>query len=135
MDNEMKYLAVDRRSVGDPTLQAEWSAKKLVWVPEKEHGFIPGSVKQEKNDEITVELSGGKRKTFSKDDIQKMNPPKLEKVGDIIAEPALLSDENIAFHKMSNKLFNISNPSFIYVRHDGINTLGVNRTFIRESDQ
>ncbi|XP_046855307.1 myosin-11-like isoform X3 [Xenia sp. Carnegie-2017] len=103
MDNEMKYLAVDRRSVGDPTLQAEWSAKKLVWVPDEEHGFIPGSVKQEKNDEITVELSGGKRKTFSKDDIQKMNPPKFEKVEDM-AELTCLNEASV-LHNLKDRYY------------------------------
>lgn len=103
MENEMKYLAVDRRTVGDPTLQAEWSAKKLVWVPDEEHGFIPGSIKQENKDDIVVEISSGKRKTFSKDDIQKMNPPKFEKVEDM-AELTCLNEASV-LHNLKDRYY------------------------------
>ena len=103
MENEMKYLAVDRRTVGDPTLQAEWSAKKLVWVPDEEHGFIPASIKQENKDEIVVEISSGKRKTFSKDDIQKMNPPKFEKVEDM-AELTCLNEASV-LHNLKDRYY------------------------------
>jgi myosin protein heavy chain len=121
MEDGMKYLAVDRKKVGDPTMQAEWSAKKLVWVPDEEHGFIPGSIKQENKDEIVVEISSGKRKTFSKDDIQKMNPPKFEKVEDM-AELTCLNEASV-LHNLKDRyyseliyvssLFNASNdPNF-----------------------
>ena len=63
----MKYLAVDRRSVGDPTLQAEWSAKKLVWVPDEEHGFIPASIKQENKDELEIKKYWQRRRPFQQD--------------------------------------------------------------------
>ena len=99
----MKYLAVDRRTVGDPTLQAEWSAKKLVWVPDEEHGFIPGSIKQENKDEIVVEISSGKRKTVNKDDIQKMNPPKFEKVEDM-AELTCLNEASV-LHNLKDRYY------------------------------
>ena len=62
MENELKFLVVDRRRVADPAAQAEWSAKKLVWIPDDAHGFVSASIKEEKKDEYVVALDGGKKK-------------------------------------------------------------------------
>lgn len=32
-DPELKYLSVERSNFNDPTTQAEWTQKRLVWVP------------------------------------------------------------------------------------------------------
>uniref|UniRef100_A0A182JFL7 Myosin N-terminal SH3-like domain-containing protein n=1 Tax=Anopheles atroparvus TaxID=41427 RepID=A0A182JFL7_ANOAO len=32
-DPELKYLSVERNSFNDPATQAEWTQKRLVWVP------------------------------------------------------------------------------------------------------
>lgn len=32
-DPELKYLSVERNQFNDPTTQAEWTQKRLVWVP------------------------------------------------------------------------------------------------------
>lgn len=32
-DPELKYLSVERNNFNDPTTQAEWTQKRLVWVP------------------------------------------------------------------------------------------------------
>ena len=97
MNEELKYLAVDKKAAHDALAQAEWSAKKLVWVPDSEHGFLPASVKQEKGDEVLVELEGGSKKTVSKDDIQKMNPPKFDKVEDM-AELSFLNEASVLYN-------------------------------------
>ena len=99
----MKYLVVDRRSVADPAAQAEWTAKKLVWVPDEEQGFVPGSIKQEKKEEYVVEFEGGKRRTVLKDDIQRMNPPKFDKVEDM-ADLTCLNEASV-LHNLKDRYY------------------------------
>lgn len=103
MENEMKYLAVDRAAIADPAAQAKWSAKKLVWIPDDEHGFVAASVKDDKKDSVVVELEGGKRKTVNKDDIQRMNPPKFEKVEDM-ADLTCLNEASV-LHNLKDRYF------------------------------
>ena len=69
-----KFLFVDKDLLNSPMAQADWSAKKLVWVPSEKHGFEAASIKEERGDEVLVELAdNGKKLTLNKDDIQKMN--------------------------------------------------------------
>jgi myosin protein heavy chain len=75
--DDLKALSVDRKAVNDPVAHAEWAAKKLVWVPSEEHGFLAASMKEEKGDKVVVAVEGGKKCTFHKDDLQRMNPPKF----------------------------------------------------------
>lgn len=114
---EMKYLAVDRATIADPAAQAKWSAKKLVWIPDDEHGFVPASVKDDKKDQVVVELEGGKRKTVNKDDIQRMNPPKFEKVEDM-ADLTCLNEASV-LHNLKDRYYSgliyVSNFLFLKV--------------------
>ena len=43
-DPDLKFLVVDRNSFSDPATQAEWSQKRLVWVPHEQQGFVAGSM-------------------------------------------------------------------------------------------
>ncbi|XP_065898509.1 myosin-9-like [Dysidea avara] len=99
----MKYLAVDRASYTDALAQAEWASKKLVWVPDKDHGFVQGQIKNEKGDEIEVQLEAGGKKVVNRDDLQKMNPPKFEKVEDM-AELACLNEASV-LHNLRNRYY------------------------------
>lgn len=99
----MKYLAVDRAAIADPAAQAKWSAKKLVWIPDDEHGFVAASLKDDKKDSVIVELEGGKRRTVNKDDIQKMNPPKFEKVEDM-ADLTCLNEASV-LHNLKDRYY------------------------------
>ena len=101
--DSMKYLAVDKAAYTDALAQAEWASKKLVWVPDKEHGFVQGQIKKEKGDELEVELEGGGKKVFSRDDVQKMNPPKFEKVEDM-AELACLNEASV-LHNLRTRYY------------------------------
>lgn len=101
--DSMKYLAVDKAAYTDALAQAEWATKKLVWVPDKEHGFVQGQIKKEKGDELEVELEGGGKKVFSRDDVQKMNPPKFEKVEDM-AELACLNEASV-LHNLRTRYY------------------------------
>lgn len=95
---ELKYLAVDRNTINDPMVQAEWAAKKMIWVPHEVHGFCTASVKGEHGEEMEVELEeSGKRVRVHRDDCQKMNPPKFSKVEDM-AELTCLNEASVLFN-------------------------------------
>ncbi|XP_067672763.1 myosin heavy chain, non-muscle-like isoform X1 [Haliotis asinina] len=101
---ELRYLAIDRNIVNDPSLQAEWSAKKLVWIPDESHGFVAAVVKSEKGDqfEVVVEETG-KKSVVHRDDVQKMNPPKFNKVEDM-AELTCLNEASV-LHNLKDRYY------------------------------
>lgn len=39
-DPELKYLSVERNQFNDPTTQAEWTQKRLIWVPHENQVFL-----------------------------------------------------------------------------------------------
>lgn len=66
MTDADKFLYGDRSGMNDPLAQADWSSKKLVWVPSEKVGFEAGSIKEELGEECLVELvdSGKKVKNW-----------------------------------------------------------------------
>ena len=110
-DPDLKYLVVDRRAFNDPTTQAEWTQKKLVWIPHESAGFVAASIKKDRGDEVEVEIvDTGKRELVSKDDIQKMNPPKFDKEEDM-ADLTCLNEASV-LHNVKERYFS----GLIYVR-------------------
>ncbi|CAH1795103.1 unnamed protein product, partial [Owenia fusiformis] len=104
MADDLKYLKVDRSMINDPAAQATWASKKLVWVPHESQGFVPAGVKEERADEIVVEIQeSGKRVVVNKDDIQKMNPPKFSKVEDM-AELTCLNEASV-LHNIKDRYY------------------------------
>ena len=102
--SELQYLAVDRDEVNDPATQAAWAAKRLVWVPHEANGFAAASIKQERGDEVKVELvESGKHITVAKDDMQMMNPPKFDKVEDM-AELTCLNEASV-LHNIKDRYY------------------------------
>ncbi|CRL04792.1 CLUMA_CG017848, isoform A [Clunio marinus] len=103
-DPELKYLSVERSNFNDPATQAEWTQKRLVWVPSETQGFVAASIKGERGDEVEVELAEtGKRVMVLKDDIQKMNPPKFDKVEDM-AELTCLNEASV-LHNIKDRYY------------------------------
>ena len=101
---ELRYLVVDKTLVIDPTEAAQWTAKKLVWVPHETNGFAAASVKGERGEELEVEIvESGKRLYVNKDDIQKMNPPRFNKVEDM-AELTCLNEASV-LHNLKDRYF------------------------------
>ncbi|ULT80563.1 hypothetical protein L3Y34_010855 [Caenorhabditis briggsae] len=81
---DLQYLQVQRAAVADPATLAAWAQRKLCWVPDQNEGFLFGSIKKESNDEFLVELcDSGRQVTISRDDVQKANPPKFDKIEDM----------------------------------------------------
>lgn len=115
LKEELKYLVVDRSLVNDPAKQADWASKKLVWVPNEEHGFVEASIKGEKNEEYIVEIRDtNKQMRVYKDDVQKMNPPKFSKVEDM-AELTCLNEASV-LHNLKERYY----AGMIYVSHTSI---------------
>lgn len=103
-DPELRFLSVDRNSFNDPATQAEWTQKKLVWVPHESQGFVAAGIKGERGDEVEVEIAEtGKRVLVAKDDIQKMNPPKFDKVEDM-AELTCLNEASV-LHNLKDRYY------------------------------
>ncbi|KFQ11582.1 Myosin-9, partial [Haliaeetus albicilla] len=99
-----KYLYVDKNIINNPLTQADWAAKKLVWVPSEKSGFEAASLKEEVGDEAIVELAeNGKKVKVNKDDIQKMNPPKFSKVEDM-AELTCLNEASV-LHNLKERYY------------------------------
>ncbi|CAF0851620.1 unnamed protein product [Didymodactylos carnosus] len=99
---EMKYLrsfdSLNKDMISDATTSNEWAAKKYVWVPDEQEGFVRGTVKHEQHDGLlTVELDGGKRINFHKDDTQRVNPPKFSKIEDM-SELTCLNDASVLYN-------------------------------------
>uniref|UniRef100_A0A1B0CH22 Myosin N-terminal SH3-like domain-containing protein n=2 Tax=Lutzomyia longipalpis TaxID=7200 RepID=A0A1B0CH22_LUTLO len=103
-DPDLKYLSVERSQFNDPATQAEWTQKRLVWVPHETQGFVAASIKGEDNDEVEVEVAdSGKKMMAHLDDIQKMNPPKFDKVEDM-AELTCLNEAPV-LHNIKDRYY------------------------------
>lgn len=103
-DPELKCLSVERTNFNDPATQAEWTQKRLVWVPSDTQGFVAASIKGERGDEVEVELTEtGKHTWIQKDDIQKMNPPKFDKVEDM-ADLTCLNEASV-LHNIKDRYY------------------------------
>ncbi|MEE6483239.1 hypothetical protein FKM82_013477 [Ascaphus truei] len=103
-DDAERYLFVDRNLMGNTATQADWTAKRQVWVPSEKHGFEAASVKEERGDEVVVELAeNGKKAVINKDDVQKMNPPKFTKVEDM-AELTCLNEASV-LHNLKDRYY------------------------------
>uniref|UniRef100_A0A3P8TSW8 Myosin, heavy chain 11b, smooth muscle n=1 Tax=Amphiprion percula TaxID=161767 RepID=A0A3P8TSW8_AMPPE len=98
-----KYLFLENDFRNSGVAQADWAAKKMVWVPSEREGFEQASIKEEKGDQVLVELSNGHKVTINKDDIQKMNPPKFSKVEDMAALTFL--NEASVLHNLRERYF------------------------------
>ena len=92
---ELKYLKPqDHRGV---VLDADWTAKKYVWVPCELEGFVRASMKQEVGEECICTYDNGKQFKIGRDDIQRMNPPKFSKVEDM-AELTCLNEASVLYN-------------------------------------
>lgn len=103
---ELQFLAVDNRGVvNNPTIQASWAAKKLLWVPHKTQGFVQASVDDDSDPEkvIVVIQENGQRVKVNKDDTQRMNPPKFDKVEDM-AELTCLNEASV-LHNLKERYY------------------------------
>ncbi|KAM4600471.1 uncharacterized protein myh14 [Polymixia lowei] len=84
--------------------QADWAAKRLVWVPSEKHGFESASIREERGDEVEVELTDSQRRlTLSREEVQRMNPPRFSKVEDM-ADLTCLNEASV-LHNLRERYF------------------------------
>nr|XP_057941321.1 myosin-10 isoform X2 [Doryrhamphus excisus] len=84
--------------------QADWAAKRLVWVPSEKHGFESASIKEERGDEVEVELTDTQKlQTLSREEIQRMNPPRFSKVEDM-ADLTCLNEASV-LHNLRERYY------------------------------
>ena len=103
-DHDLKLLVVGRNAFSDPATQAEWSQKRLVWGPHETQGFVAASMKKAQGDDVEVEIvETSKRMLVSKDDMQKMNPPKYDKQEDM-ADLTCLNEASV-LHNIKERYF------------------------------
>ncbi|TNN81011.1 Myosin-10 [Liparis tanakae] len=106
------FLASGGAPPGSPTSnpmfsgasQADWAAKRLVWVPSEKHGFESASIREERGDEVEVELTDSQRKvTLSREEVQRMNPPHFSKVEDM-ADLTCLNEASV-LHNLRERYY------------------------------
>jgi myosin protein heavy chain len=103
-DADLKHLVVDKNRFNDPTAQAEWTRKRLIWIPNEQHAFVAASIKAERGDELEVEIvETCKKVVISREDTQKMNPPKFNKVEDM-AELTCLNEASV-LHNIKDRYY------------------------------
>ncbi|XP_036395372.1 myosin-10 isoform X1 [Megalops cyprinoides] len=91
-------------SVFSASSQADWAAKRLVWVPSEKHGFEAASVREERGDEVEVELTDSSRRvTLSREEVQRMNPPRFSKVEDM-ADLTCLNEASV-LHNLRERYY------------------------------
>lgn len=54
-DTDDKYLFLENDFRNSGVAQADWAAKKMVWVPSEREGFESASIKEEKGDQVGME--------------------------------------------------------------------------------
>ncbi|CAD5216368.1 unnamed protein product [Bursaphelenchus okinawaensis] len=102
--SELDYLIVKRTAVADPTMQAEWAQKRQVWVPHEREGFVAAQIKEDNGEMYVVEVvETGQQMKLSKDDCQKMNPPKFDKVEDM-ADLTCLNEASV-LHNLKERYY------------------------------
>ncbi|KAL5967023.1 Myosin-11 [Taenia solium] len=99
--SSLEHLCVAHGPLDDSAAQSDWASKKLVWVPQESVGFVAASIVNEDKDDCVVQLQeSGKKITVPKDVIQKMNPPKFEKVEDM-ANLTYLNEASVLYNLKS----------------------------------
>ncbi|CAK6973511.1 myosin-10-like isoform X1 [Scomber scombrus] len=111
--NDVTRLLTSGAGPGSPTAnsavftaasQADWAAKRLVWVPSEKHGFESASIREERGDEVEVELTDSQRRvTLSREEVQRMNPPRFSKVEDM-ADLTCLNEASV-LHNLRERYF------------------------------
>ncbi|KAF7232777.1 hypothetical protein EG68_07882 [Paragonimus skrjabini miyazakii] len=100
----VSLLRVDKGVVDDTASQSDWASKKLVWVPLERQGFVAATVLQTVGEDFTVQIiDSGKKCTYHRDLVQKMNPPKFDKSEDM-ANLTYLNEASV-LHNLTSRYY------------------------------
>ncbi|KJH47330.1 myosin head [Dictyocaulus viviparus] len=81
-DPGWQYLRRSREQIIEDESRP-YDSKKNCWVPDAEDGYVEGIIEKVSGNNIIVTVGQGNEKTFKKEMIQEMNPPKFEKTEDM----------------------------------------------------
>ncbi|VDO70173.1 unnamed protein product [Schistosoma margrebowiei] len=77
-------MILRRWPIKEPLREADLSSKDMVWVPHEREAFVAAIKLQEQGENVIVQLvESGKKCTFPKDYVQRMNPAKYDKIKDM----------------------------------------------------
>ncbi|BFF94368.1 myosin heavy chain muscle [Drosophila madeirensis] len=74
------FVSLEQRRIDQ---SKPYDSKKSCWVPDEKEGYLLGEIKATKGDIVSVGLPGGEVKDFKSDKVEKVNPPKFEKLEDM----------------------------------------------------
>ena len=84
IEESLTFLKVNRGLMADPALVAEFNKAKWVWYYDAEvKAFTKCSIEKEDGDDVSIKTPAGKTITVSKDDTDRVNPPKFDKIEDM----------------------------------------------------
>ncbi|XP_050392436.1 myosin heavy chain, striated muscle isoform X1 [Patella vulgata] len=116
---DFEYLAVDRKKLMREQTQT-FDGKKACWVPDPKESFLAGEIQSTEGEKVTVKITKtNETKTFKKDDLQQMNPPKFEKIEDMA---------NLTYLNEASVLYNLKaryEAGFIYT-YSGLFCVAIN---------
>ncbi|GAC99062.1 hypothetical protein PHSY_006659 [Pseudozyma hubeiensis SY62] len=107
------------QSASDAASAAEFAAKKYVWIPDPNVGYLSAWVIKEEGDQSLCALQDGSNRTVPTFELSKMNPPKFDKVEDI-ADLTFLNEASVV-HNLRQRYFS----SLIYT-YSGLFLVAVN---------
>lgn len=105
----LQPLEVQQLNLHDPSIDSEWSKKKLVWVPHPEEGFLAGKIIKEtkmssgENTYVVELVDTSQHMEVSASQIEKMNPPKLAKSEDMSVLSCL--NEAAVLHNLKERYY------------------------------
>ncbi|XP_034099107.1 myosin heavy chain, muscle isoform X21 [Drosophila nasuta] len=74
------FVSLEQRRIDQ---SKPYDSKKNCWVPDEKEGYLLGDIKATKGDIVSVGLPGGEVKDFKSEKVEKVNPPKFEKIEDM----------------------------------------------------
>ncbi|XP_033248674.1 myosin heavy chain, muscle isoform X41 [Drosophila miranda] len=74
------FVSLEQRRIDQ---SKPYDSKKSCWVPDEKEGYLLGEIKATKGDIVSVGLPGGEVKDFKSEKVEKVNPPKFEKLEDM----------------------------------------------------
>lgn len=88
---------------------AEFAAKRWVWIPDEDCGYLPGHIVDESEEGVyTVQLENGEKRRVPLESCEKMNPPKYDRVDDMadltyLNEPSIIN--NLKLRYLSDMIY------------------------------
>ncbi|XP_016989396.1 myosin heavy chain, muscle isoform X21 [Drosophila rhopaloa] len=74
------FVSLEQRRIDQ---SKPYDSKKSCWIPDEKEGYLLGEIKATKGDIVSVGLAGGEVRDLKSEKVEKVNPPKFEKIEDM----------------------------------------------------